>query len=87
VSGALRNLGLALVAAGLIANKTRMPKWLCTGCGLRYGDLGKATYGYCAACWEVWLAECRLNVARAQLDWQREKIGRCLEMESPPCVR
>ena len=84
---ALHNLGLVLVAAGLSAMKTVGPKWLCTGCGLRYGEPGKAKYGYCTACWSVWLAECRLSVARDQLVWQKKLMGRCLQMGELPTVR
>ncbi len=82
---ALHALGLALVAVGLVAAKVPMPKWCCTGCGLRYGEPGKAKYGYCAMCWDVWTAEQRLNVARAQLAWQRVKMERYLETGAAPC--
>lgn len=53
-----------------------MAKYLCVGCHQLYGEgpitnPKKAERGYCSFCWDVYLAQQRLNTALMMRNWRR----------------
>jgi len=44
-------------------------RYICTGCGVRYGTPGRAEYSFCPGCWD-------LHLRTTERDIRREYVSR-----------